>query len=65
VDGEVRMVGGPFDGEELDLDELFGSRRPQGLVIPFADRFALYDFDAEAECYRFRGWDPPERRPAE
>jgi hypothetical protein len=66
--GEARMTGGPSDGEELDLDELFGGRRPRGLVIPVGDRSALYDLDEvdcgdlDGDCYRFRGWHGPPSR---
>lgn len=60
---DVRMVGGPFNGAELDIAELFAGNAPASLAISIGGRLAVYDFDidAEGDCYQFRGYDPPER----
>lgn len=58
------LVGGPYDGGDLDSD-LFGGRLPNVLVIPADGRHAHYvaDIDAEGPLYRFWGFDA--RTPAE
>jgi hypothetical protein len=60
MNDEARMIGGPLDGVELDLEELFGGRRHGALVIPLEGRFAQYDLDEDElgrACYRFSGWE--------
>ncbi len=61
----VRVLGGPYDGLEIDADGLFGGRLPAEVVMPSGPartRHAFYDLDIDArgECYRYaRSTDPP------
>ena len=57
----LRMVGGPWDGSELDVEDLFAGRMPGALTIgpnQASGRLANYDLDIDSQGthYRFAGW---------
>lgn len=59
-DGFVRIVGGPYDGEEVDADEFFGGESPEKLAIGHSGPdwwIADHELDRDADglYYRFIG----------
>lgn len=63
----VRVLGGPYDGAEIDVDYLFGGEPRGKLAIRMKGRrfrLAFYelDIDAAGECYRYVGCPTPPAR---
>lgn len=63
--GVLPLVGGPYDGGELDVDYIFAGRMPDKIAIHKSGpdwRTASYDLDIDADgpYYRFTGIARPE-----
>lgn len=54
----LRVLGGPYDGAEIDLDYIFAGRMPDKICIGRSGRNWMHanyelDIDARGPCYRF------------
>ena len=64
-DGVLRMIGGPYDGGEVDAEYLFAGRTPDKLAIAPSKspwRAADYDLDIDADGLYYRFVPPPSPR---
>lgn len=58
------MLGGPYDGAEVDPWAIFGEQPPARLAMPRGGVVAQYELgrDGAGRYYRFAGWRDREPR---